>query len=258
MKSWALSFTSAVVDKCFCWQNWRQTSNFEKMRHADKDCFGNIIMYCFVKEKIHKKKIKKKRVKLSLQKGLTVCERLHCQASAAACLTLSPPLFTQPVPMIHRVTRSLDFGRNILHFFPDHCFVGNCRCRDEIWPDMSTKKSFTHIDRMQHGSQEVLVGDSFQDDLDVSLQDAGLGEELGLVSERLRYLYLSLPFPLEHRALDMVKHWSFWYHFISNYWTAQLDTEKTLKGHTFLLIHLHTCQPWHLRNRDKWEENLKK
>ena len=25
--------------------------------------------------------------------------------------------------------------------FPDHCFVDNCRRRDEIWPDMPTKKS---------------------------------------------------------------------------------------------------------------------
>ena len=28
-----------------------------------------------------------------------------------------------------------------LHLFPNHCFVDNCRRRDEIWPNMSTEKS---------------------------------------------------------------------------------------------------------------------
>ena len=48
---------------------------------------------------------------------------MRCQASAVACLTLSPPMCTRAVLMIHRVTWSLDFGRNItvLHLFPDHC-----------------------------------------------------------------------------------------------------------------------------------------
>ena len=36
---------------------------------------------------------------------------------------------------------SLDLVGTSLHLFSDHCFVDNCRCRDEIWPDMSTKKS---------------------------------------------------------------------------------------------------------------------
>ena len=43
--------------------------------------------------------------------------------------------------MIHRVTQSLDFGRNTTAFISWPLFVDNCRRRDEIWPDMSTKKS---------------------------------------------------------------------------------------------------------------------
>ena len=49
---------------------------------------------------------------------MIICEKraVIYKASAVACLTLSPLLFTRPVPMIHRVTRSLDFGRNITAF----------------------------------------------------------------------------------------------------------------------------------------------
>ena len=54
--------------------------------------------------------------KISLQKGLTAGEK-RCKASAAACLTLSlPVLFAWPILMIHRITRSLDFGQNITAF----------------------------------------------------------------------------------------------------------------------------------------------
>ena len=103
--------------QALCRQNWRQNSNFEKnttcrqilfCRHDNvlfwkrKDTFKNKIYYIY---------------KISLQKGLTVCEkRAVMHVSAAACLALSPPLFTWPVPMIHRVIRSLDFGRNITAF----------------------------------------------------------------------------------------------------------------------------------------------
>ena len=33
-----------------------------------------------------------------------------------------------------------------LHLFPDHCFVDSCRRRDEMWPNMSTKKSVLNDD----------------------------------------------------------------------------------------------------------------
>ena len=60
--------------------------------------------------------------KISLQKGLTVCEKRavkqvqwHAWHSASHCLP------AWPFPMIHRVTQSLDWTS--LHLFPDHCFV---------------------------------------------------------------------------------------------------------------------------------------
>ena len=54
--------------------------------------------------------------KIKPSKRLDCLRKARCQASAAACLTLSPSLFIWPVPIIHRVTRSLDFGRNITAF----------------------------------------------------------------------------------------------------------------------------------------------
>ena len=70
--------------------------------------------------------------------------KVRCLASAVACLImLSLPLFTRVVPMIHRVTWSLDFGRNITAFIFWSLFCRHLTCRrqDEIWSDMSTKKS---------------------------------------------------------------------------------------------------------------------
>ena len=82
-------------------------------------CFVDIIIYYFEKERIHLEN--KLWIKISLQKGLTFLHKAHCQASAVACLTLSPPLFTRPVPMIIHVT----LVRTSLHLFPDHCLVDN-------------------------------------------------------------------------------------------------------------------------------------
>ena len=114
-------------------------------------CFVDITMYYFENERINKP-----------SKRLNCLRKARCQASAAACLTLSPPLFTWPVPMIHHVTRSWGLVETSLHLFPDHCFVDNCCRRDEIWPDMSTKKSV--LDDSTSNFQEI------QRDLAISWQ----------------------------------------------------------------------------------------
>ena len=109
----------------------------ENMTCRQRFCFVDIMMYYFEKEMIHLKN----KIQIKSSKRLDCLRKVCCQASAAACLTLSPPLFTRPGPMIHCVTRSWILVGTSLHLFPDHCFVDNCRRRDELWPDMSTKTS---------------------------------------------------------------------------------------------------------------------
>ena len=67
------------------------------------------------------------------------CLRKVLQVSAAACLMLRQPLFTRPVPMIHHVNRSLDFGWNITAFISWPLF-----CR-QMWP--SGWNLTRHVDR---------------------------------------------------------------------------------------------------------------
>ena len=90
--------SSDVVDKIGDKQQF-----WENMTWRQRFSFVDIILYYFEKERIHLN---------------TACclRKARCHASAVACLTLSPPLFTRSVPMIHHVTRSLDFGRNITAF----------------------------------------------------------------------------------------------------------------------------------------------
>lgn len=54
--------------------------------------------------------------------------------------------------------------------------------------------------RVEDGSQDGLVGAGLQRDLHVSLQQTGLGEELGLGCKWLRRL-CTVGFPLERRTL---------------------------------------------------------
>ena len=102
------AWDTSAVDKRFV------DKTAEKIRHVDKIlfCWHNGVHVCWKRKDTFKTQ---NIYKISLQKGLTVCEN-RCQASAVACLTLSPSLFTWPVAMIHRITRSLDFGRNITAF----------------------------------------------------------------------------------------------------------------------------------------------
>ena len=101
--------TSAVVDKCFVDKLGDKTAILRRYDMSTKIlfCRHNHVLFWKRKDRLH---LKNNIDKISHQKGLTVA-KTRCQASAAACLTLSPPLFTWPIPMIHRVTWSLDFGR---------------------------------------------------------------------------------------------------------------------------------------------------
>ena len=73
-------------------------------------CWHHNVLFWKRKDTFEKQNIDKKK-----KKRLDCLRKARCQGSAATCLTLSPPLFTRPVPMIHRVTRSW-FGRNITAF----------------------------------------------------------------------------------------------------------------------------------------------
>ena len=126
-----LSSTSVLSTKLVTKQQfWENTTCRQRF------CFGDMIIFWKGKDTFKKQKKSKNRP----SNRLDWLQKAYCQASVAACLTLSPPLFSYPASPDDPdcVTRSL--GRNILHLFPDHCFVDNCRCRD-IWPNMSTKKS---------------------------------------------------------------------------------------------------------------------
>ena len=52
--------------------------------------------------------------------------------------------------------------RTSLHLFPGHCFVDHCRRWDEIWPDMSTKKSVlydsTNYNHPQENTKQTFPG----------------------------------------------------------------------------------------------------
>lgn len=54
--------------------------------------------------------------------------------------------------------------------------------------------------RMEDGAQDDLVGAALQDDLNVSLEQTGLGEELGLCRKGLGRLG-AVGLPPEHRTL---------------------------------------------------------
>ena len=95
-----LSLTSVSSTKLVTKQQfWENTTCPQRF------CFVDIMYFkkkrICLKNKIYSKNKPSKR--------LDYLWKACCQASVVACLTLSPPLFTRPVWMIHRVTRSLDF-----------------------------------------------------------------------------------------------------------------------------------------------------
>ena len=104
---------SAVVDKRFVDKIGDKTASLRKYNMSTK------ILFCQNNVPFWKRKdtFKKQNIdKISLQKGLTVCEKRvvkrvqrHAWHSVRHCLPGQSP-------MIHRVTRRLDFGRNITAF----------------------------------------------------------------------------------------------------------------------------------------------
>ena len=78
---------------------------------------------------------------MSLQKGLTVCEKHPCQASCSGMLDDQPATVYPASP--DDPSHNLKFGIWWEHhciYFLTIVFFDNCRCLDYIWPDMSTKK----------------------------------------------------------------------------------------------------------------------
>ena len=104
-----LSSTSVLSTKLATKQQF-----WENMTCRQRFCYVDMINVLFWKRKDTFKN--QNIVKNKPSKRLDCLQKARCQASAAACLTLSPPLFTQPVPMIRRVTQSLDFGQNVTAF----------------------------------------------------------------------------------------------------------------------------------------------
>ena len=119
--------TSAVVDKPFVDKIGDKTAILRKYDISTKILFCRHICTCNnVPFRKRNYSLKKQNIdKISLQHGLTTCEKRCKWSSAAACLMLSQPLFTRPVPMIHRVNRSLDFGWNITMFISWSLFCRN-------------------------------------------------------------------------------------------------------------------------------------
>ena len=136
---------SAVVDKRFVNKIGDKTAILRKYDMLTKIlfCRHNNVLFWKRKDTLKKQNIDK----ISLQKRLDCLRKLGCQASAAAYLTLSQPLFTVYPASPDDPSRNLEFG-----FWSEHHFViyfltivlstlDSCRRRDEIWPDMSTKKN---------------------------------------------------------------------------------------------------------------------
>ena len=129
---------SAVVDKLFVNKIGDKTAILRKCDMSTKIlfCRHNNIQFWKRKDTFQKQNIDK----ISLQKGMTVSK----SALSSECSSMLDP---QPVTVYPASPRdpSRKFGfwseHQVLHLFPDHCFVDICRHRDEIWPDMSTKKS---------------------------------------------------------------------------------------------------------------------
>ena len=131
---------SAVVDKRIVNNIGDKTAILRKYDMSTKIvCYRHNVLFWKRKDTFNKQYI----VKISLQKGLTVCKKRafkrlqrHALRSAHHCL---------PRQSRWSRSRSSKYGfwseHHCINLFPDHCVVDNCRCRDEIWPDMSTKKS---------------------------------------------------------------------------------------------------------------------
>ena len=104
---------SAVVDKRFVNKIGDKTAILRKYDMSTKILFCRHNNVLFWKRK---DTFKKQNSKNKPSKRLECLQKARCHASAVACLTLRLPLFTRPVPMIHRVTWSLDLGRSITPF----------------------------------------------------------------------------------------------------------------------------------------------
>ena len=145
-----LSSTSALSTKLPTKQQfWANTCRQRRQRFCFVDLYNSVLFWkrkdTFTKQNIYK---------ISLQKGLNVCEK-RCQASAAACLTLSLSLFTRPVPMIHRVlTQSLDFGLNITAFISWPLF---CRQLSPSGWNLTRHVDKEICPRRQHYCKVILV-----------------------------------------------------------------------------------------------------
>ena len=119
--------TSAVVGKRFVDKLGDKTAILRKyMSTKIPFCLHNNVLSWKRKDSFKKQTIDK----ISLQKGLTVCEK-RCKRVQQHASMLSQPLFTLPVLMIHRVTWCLDFGRTSPHLFPELLpFDSTCRQRN--------------------------------------------------------------------------------------------------------------------------------
>ena len=126
-----LSSTSALSTKLVTKQQfWEDTTCWQRF------CFHNRVLFWKRKDR---PTFKKQNIdKISHQKGLTVCEKHAVKRVQRHAWHSAHHWFPWPIPMIHCIGFWSDTS---LHIFPDHCFVDNCRRRDEIWPDTSTKKS---------------------------------------------------------------------------------------------------------------------
>ena len=130
---------SAVVDKRFVDKIGDKTAILWKCDMLTKILFCRHKIVLFWKRK---HTFKKQNIdKISLQKGLTVSEKCAVKwVQWHAWRSARHRLPGQSRWSITRLEVWILVGTS-LHLFPDHCFVNNCRRRDEIWPDMATKKS---------------------------------------------------------------------------------------------------------------------
>ena len=101
------SKTSAVVDKPFVDKIDDKTAILRKYDISTKILFCRHNNVPFWKRNYSFKKQNIDKISLLW---------LLAKSAASECLMLSQPLFTRPVPMIHRVNQSLDFGWNITAF----------------------------------------------------------------------------------------------------------------------------------------------
>ena len=104
-----------------------------------------------------------------------------------------------------------------------------------------------HSYRMHDGAQDDLIGAGLQDDLDVPLKEAGLGEELGLRSKRLNGLH-AIWISLKCWTLDMHIHVALRLkHYQLKCWTLDMHIHVALRLEHYHLkcwtldMHIHVA-----------------